>query len=176
MGLTIVEILFGLFLLGCVLLSRWAFKRGWPRRIAVLGYFLPLVIGLCVREFIVMTGGQGASWEWILGWFLSPRSLLFVLAVFYYWDLPFLIVATMAAKLDIGAPRIRALVFGAFFGSLVFTILVFGDLWTDVEHLFFFIDLVPFAVLQGTVLGLGIGWLIGRFMTTPELISRDHAA
>ena len=44
------------------------------------------------------------------------------------------------------------------------TTLVFADLWMDTEHVFYYIPFVPFVVLPGTLLGLGLGCLIGRLM------------
>jgi hypothetical protein len=139
------------------------FTGGWPRRIALSTFFLPVVVGICVREILQAMGKPVMPWIWILNWFFNPVQFVFLLGILAYWGVPFLIVATLASNKRMQDTKNRILVYGGFFGTLLFSIVVFGDLWRVTEELLMLSALIPLYILPGTVLGLVIGWLVGHF-------------
>ena len=150
-----------------IVLAREFFRKGWPRRIALSGFFLPVIVGICVRQYLHSVGKPVMSWDWILPWFYRPGRLLLLLIVLAYWDVPFLAVAALADKRPLDKIRNRSLVYGAFSGTLLFTILVFGDLWRDTEAVVMISPMIPLFILPGTLLGLAVGWAVGRFQHDP---------
>lgn len=161
------EILFVLMKLvslgALIIFCRWLFTGGWPRRIALSSFFLPVVVGVCVREILQAMGKPVMSWSWILSWFYSPGPLVFLLLTLAYWDVPFLIVAALATNRRMEERKNRILVYGGFFGTLLFSIVVFGYLWRATEAVVMLSYIIPLYILPGTVLGLATGWLIGHF-------------
>lgn len=148
---------------GMIFLSRWSLKKGWPRRIVLSGYFIPIVVGIGVRQYLEVIGVPVMPWTWILGWFYHPGQLLFLLMVLAYWDSPFFAIAALAGTWGMDDERKRALVYGGFCGSLLFSIVVFAILWKNVEAVVLLSPAIPFAIFPGTLLGLGVGWLFAHF-------------
>jgi hypothetical protein len=156
-----------------IVFSVWLFTGGWPRRIAVSTFFLPVVVGICVREILQALGKPVMPWIWILSWFFNPVQFVFLLGMLAYWDVPFLIVAALASNTLMQNRKNRILVYGGFFGTLLFSIIVFGDLWRITEALLMLSGLIPIYILPGTILGLAIGWLVGRF--SQKAASETHS-
>jgi len=160
----LVQLVSLLFLLALIFLSRWSFRKGWPRRIALSGYFLPVLIGICVRQYLQSIGKPVMPWDWILRWFYHPGQLIFLFFMLAYWDVPFLMVAALAGKWQMDSKKHRIHVYSAFFGTLLFTLLVYGYLWRNTEAVVMIAPIIPLYVLPGTILGLGIGWFLGLFV------------
>lgn len=59
--------------------------RGWPQRIVLFGYFVPVFVGVCVRTYLQHIGKPVVEWSWI---FEPPRIVQFLLFL-AYWDAPF---------------------------------------------------------------------------------------
>lgn len=154
----VILLLFAAFLV----LSRWFFKRGWPQRIALSGLPLPLLTGICVRQYLQTQGKPVESWTWILGWFYHPAQLVALILILAYWDTPFLFIAALAGKRELAINRLRILVNCGFAGTFVISVLVFADLWRNVEAVAIAFPIIPLYVMPGTLLGLGAGWLLGR--------------
>jgi hypothetical protein len=146
-----------------IIFFRWLYKGGWRRRIALSSFFLPVVVGICVREILQMMGKPVMPWSWILSWFYDPGPFVLMLCTLAYWDVPFLIVAALASNRRMEDKKYRILVYGGFFGTLLFSIVVFGYLWTVTEAIFLISYLIPMPILLGTILGLATGWLVGHF-------------
>jgi hypothetical protein len=134
-------------------------RRGWPRRITLIGYFLPVVVGLCVRVYLQRMARPVVEWSW----FFEPVRLMGMAISLAYWDIPFLLIAAMAGRRPLKDRKNRILVTGGFLGTLLLSILVFADLWRNIEAIMMGTILIPFFILPGTLVGLGIGWLIARF-------------
>jgi hypothetical protein len=160
--IALVQIGILLFFSGLILLFPWYARKGWPRRIALSGFFLPVLIGMFVRQYLWMLGKPVMPWTWILSWFYRPLQLMYLLAVLAYWDVPFLVVAALAGKLPLYQAKNRWLVSAGYVGTLLSTFLVFGYLWRDTEAVLMGIPVIPFAVILGTFLGLGVGWVFGH--------------
>ena len=70
-------------------------KPAWPWIVVATGYFLPGIIGVCVRQYLASIGKPVMPWSWVAREFG-------VLAIFsLYWVLPFLLVALVAARLSL---------------------------------------------------------------------------
>lgn len=152
-----------LILVGMIFLPRWGLKKGWPRRIVLSGYFLPIVVGIVVRQYLEAAGASVMPWSWILSWFYRPGQLLIVLIVLAYWDFPFLAVAAVAGKWGMDDERKRAPVYAGLCGTLVLSIVLFAELWRNVEGVFAALIVIPILILPGTLFGLGAGWLFARY-------------
>lgn len=130
--------------------------NGWPRRIALFGYFLPVVIGILIRQYLVIMGKPVMPW----GWFFNPARLFQMLFLLAYWDVPFLIVARLAAQRATGNNKDLHFPWGAFIGTLLFSVGTFGFLWMSVEAIYIVAPVIPFFIVVGTLIGSGIGWLV----------------
>lgn len=141
------------------------FDRRWPLRIALFGYFVPPVIGVCVRSYLVHIGKPVVEWSWIFG---SPRLIVF-LALLVYWDVPFLLVAALAHRRPLTNPANRPLVVGAFLGTLAASVFLFADLWRNIEAVMIGALVIPFFILPGTLVGLALGWLVAHMIPAPAI-------
>jgi hypothetical protein len=146
-----------------IVFSIWLFTGGWPRRIALSTFFLPVVVGICVREILQVMGKPVVQWSWILSWFFNLFQFVRLVGMLAYWDVPFLIVAALASNKRMQDRKNRILVRGGFFGTLLFSIVVFGYVWRVTEAVFMISYLIPLPILLGTVLGLATGWVVGHF-------------
>jgi hypothetical protein len=131
------------------------FHRGWPRRIALFGYFVPAVVGVCVRTYLQHIGKPVMEWSWVF-----DRSVQF-LVLLAYWDIPFLLVAKLARRKPLSNRANLLMVLGAFLGTLVASVYLFADMWKNVEAILLGALLIPFLILPGTVVGFVLGWLAG---------------
>ena len=135
-------------------------KPGWPWFVVAAGYFLPGVIGVCVREYLQSIGKPVMPWSWV-------AQEIGLIAIFsLIWVLPFVFVALIAGRLSLAEIKYRGLVYGAFLGTALFEIRVFIDAWWNVEAVYLGFLVIPVLVFGGTLLGGGLGflagWLIGR--------------
>ncbi|MGH9681682.1 MAG: hypothetical protein ACRD4Y_17180 [Candidatus Acidiferrales bacterium] len=137
-----------------------SFLRGWSLGIALIGYFLPAVVGVFVRAYLQRIGKPVIEWSWMF----EPVRLVQFLVFFAYWDVPFLLVAALACRKPLSDHANRPLVLGAFLGTLASSTLVFADLWRNMEAILMGAVLIPFFILPGTLAGLALGWLLGRFL------------
>jgi hypothetical protein len=152
--------------------SVWLLRGGWPRRIALSTFFLPVVVGICVREILQTMGKPVLLWDWILEVF-NPFNFALLLGWLAYWDVPFLLVAALASNMRMQDRKNRILVYGGFFGTLLFSIVVFGYLWTETGTLLTLSELIPLFILPGTILGLAAGLFVGRF--SQKAASETHS-
>jgi hypothetical protein len=140
--------------------SHYNQKPIWPWVIVVAGYFLPGVIGVCVRQYLQSIGRPVMPWSWV-----AQEVGLFVIFSFI-WVLPFVFVALIAALFPLAESKYHGLVYGALMGTALFEVLVFIDAWWNVEAIILGFLVIPFLVFGGTLLGGGLGfltgWLIGR--------------
>jgi len=139
------------------------FRRGWPLAIALVGYFFPAVVGVCVRAYLQHIGKPVIEWAWVF----EPVRLIQFLVFMTYWDVPFLLVAALARRKPISDRANRPLVLGGFLGTLAASTLVFADLWRNIEAIIMGALLIPFFVLPGTLAGLALGWLFARLLPRP---------
>jgi predicted membrane-bound mannosyltransferase len=146
-----------------IIFFRFLYAGGWRRRIALSSFFLPVVVGICVREILQVMGKPVMPWSWILSWFSNPGPFVLMVCTLAYWDVPFLIVAALASNRRMEDKKNRILVYCGLSGTLLFSIVVFGYLWTVMEAIFMISYLIPLPILLGTVLGLATGWLVGHF-------------
>ena len=72
----VIATLLMFFLFALAVLFRWEGQKGWPRRIALSGYFLPVLIGICVHEYLQVVGKPMMGWDWIFTWFYMPHQFL----------------------------------------------------------------------------------------------------
>ena len=142
-------------------------NRGWPLRIVLFGYFVPAVVGICVRTYLHHIGKPVVEWSWIF----DPSRLVQFLVFFAYWDVPFLLVAALAHRKPWSDRANRPVVLGAFLGTLLASILLFADLWRNIEAVMIGALLIPFFILPGTLVGLALGWLIARIVSKPTISS-----
>lgn len=56
------------------------------------------------------------------------------------------------------------MVLSAFMGTLLTSILLFADLWRNIEAVLIGALLIPFLILPGTLVGSAIGWLVARLL------------
>jgi len=135
-------------------------KPTWPWIVVCLGYFLPCLIGICVWFYLQVVGIPGVKpmpLRWILG--VIPILVIFS----FLWVLPFVAVAVVAGRLPLAQTKYRGLVYGAFLGTALFEVPLFGDAWTDVEAIFLGFIVFPVVSLAGTLLGALFGFLIGWY-------------
>ena len=151
--------------------TRTFLSEGWPRRIVLLGYFLPILVGVLVREYLVMVGKPVMPW----GWFFNPGRVFQMVFLLAYWDVPFLIVAALVARNSAGDNKNTHLAWGAFLGTLLFSLAVFGFLWMSVEAIYMLAPVIPFFVLVGTIMGGGIGWSAGRIRQGPKRVQQHRS-
>jgi hypothetical protein len=139
-------------------------KPTWAWYIVALGYFLPGVTGLCVWFYLKSIGAPVMSSEWIV----NTIPVLAIISI--YWVLPFVAVALVAARLPLAQTKYRGLIYGAFLGTALGEIVIFGDAWTNVEAiaLAFLVLPIPVCVVAGfgALIGLGVGWLLEKLSHT----------
>jgi len=80
------------------------------------------------------------------------------------------VVALAAVRIPLAHKKYAGLVYGAFAGTVLFEILVFGYAWLDVEIIVMGILILPVAVFAGTlagaILGLFLGWCFEKTNAT----------
>ncbi|HKV25721.1 MAG TPA: hypothetical protein VJN93_14095 [Candidatus Acidoferrum sp.] len=165
--------IFALFAL-LIVLARWFFAKGWPRRIALSGLGLPVVVGIAVRQYLDFIGKPVMPWSWILAWFYQPFQLILLVLILAYWDIPFLIVAALAGKRPLDVPQNRLLVRMAYVATFLTSVLIFALLWRNTEAVVMILPLIPLFILPGTLAGYGLGWLLNRF-SHPSTSPPPHA-
>ncbi|MGC2832466.1 MAG: hypothetical protein WB627_10835 [Candidatus Acidiferrum sp.] len=130
-------------------------KPRWPWIIVAIGFFLPGIIGVCVRQYLVSIGKPVMPWSWVAQAF--PSLVIFSLI----WVLPYVLVALIAGRLMRRKVRYLGLTCGAFLGTAVAEILVFVDAWRNVEAVVLGFLVIPILVFGGTLLGGVLGFLTG---------------
>ncbi|MGB9465089.1 MAG: hypothetical protein WBR10_08245 [Candidatus Acidiferrum sp.] len=130
-------------------------KHGWTWIVVAVGYFLPAIVGVCVRQYLASIGKPVMSW----GWVAQEFTLLAVFSLI--WVLPFVLVALLAGWLSLAEIKYRGFVYGAFVGTAVSEIIIFIQAWWNVEAIFLGFLEIPVLVLGGTVLGGALGFLVG---------------
>jgi hypothetical protein len=132
-------------------------KLAWPWVIVVVGYFLPCLIGICVWVYLQDAGKPVMGFQWILR--AIPMFVMFSL----FWVLPFVAVALAASYLPLAQRKYRGLVYGAFLGTALFEILLFGYAWLNVEIVVMGFLFLAVAIFAGTLAGASVGFLIGWY-------------
>jgi hypothetical protein len=130
-------------------------NAGWPWIVVAVGYFLPGVIGVCVRQYLVSIGKPVMPWSWV-------AQELPVLAIFsMIWVVPFVMVALLNGRLKSRGMQFQGLIYGAFLGTAVSEIIVFIEAWWNVEAVVLGFLVIPFLVFGGTLLGSALGFCAG---------------
>jgi len=132
-------------------------KPTWPWAVVAAGYFFPCLVGICVWFYLQALGKPVMPLKWILG--AIPMFVVFS----FLWVLPFVAVALVAVRLPLVQRKYRGLVYGAFLGTALFEILVFGYAWLDVEIIVMGFLILPVEVFAGTLGGALFGLLAGWF-------------
>ena len=128
----------------------------WIWFVVVIGYFLPGLIGISTWLYLRSVGKPVMSIDWIV-------SAIPVLCFFsVIWVLPFLLVALTAAHADLHQKKIKGMIYGAFLGTGLSEVVVFGAAWNDSEAVVMGVLFLPVAVFVGTIASGGIGYLCGR--------------
>jgi len=141
-------------------------KPTWPWAVVLAGYFLPCLIGICVWFYLKAIGKPVMPLNWIPG--AIPMFVIFS----SIWVLPFVAVALAAVRLPLAQRKYRGLVYGAFLGTALSEILVFGYAWKDVEIIAMGFLILPVGVFAGTLLGAVFGLLAGwSFQKTNPTVS-----
>lgn len=125
----------------------------WIRSVVIAGYFLPSLIGLVVWLYLQAAGKSVMPFGWIIR--MIPAFCIFSAI----WVLPFLAIFLVARFLSLTNRKSAGLVYGAFLGTALSEIVVFGIAWTDVEIIVMGLLLLPAAVFAGTLAGGAIGFL-----------------
>lgn len=137
-------------------------KLKWPWIVAIAGYFLPGLIGICVWLYLRLVGIPGIEPKQFGS---IVRGIPFYAVVFLLWDIPFLIVATVAERLPLARSKHRGLIVGAFLGTALAEVALFIDIWKNAEAVALFSSfLLPILlgfILGGTLVGGLVGLLIG---------------
>ena len=132
-------------------------KPAWPWAIAVAGYFLPCLVGICVWVYLQDAGKPVMS----LGWIVKAIPMFVMFSAF--WVLPFVTVALAAAYVPLAQRKYRGLVYGAFLGTALFEIVLFGYAWLNVEIVVMGFLFLAVAIFAGTLAGACAGFLIGWY-------------
>ena len=130
-------------------------RPAWMWYVVIAGYFLPSLIGIVVWLQLRSAGKPVMSTEWIVG--IVPVLCI----VSLIWDLPFLLVLLVAGYVDLHQKKIKGMMFGAFIGTVLAEIVVFGDAWQNVEVVAMGFLLLPIAVFVGTIVSGAVGFVIG---------------
>lgn len=140
-------------------------ERRWPWVIVAIGYFLPGVVGICVRQYLQSIGAPAMPWSQV------GREFPVLAIASVFWALPFFLVARLARRLPLADSKNRGLLYGAFLGTALCEVFIFigfwsSRFWLEAVYFGFAFLLIPIPVFLGTLLGgtLGflIGWLVGR--------------
>jgi hypothetical protein len=126
-----------------------------------IGYFLPSVIGVCVRQYLQSIGKPVMTWSEV-GHMLLELTFLSLI-----WVLPFASVALFTSGL-LTDSKYRGFAYGAFLGTALCEVPVFIAVWEDGlgEVLFYGFLIIPIFLFGGMFLGGALGylagWLVGR--------------
>jgi hypothetical protein len=129
----------------------------------LLGYFLPVMVGILVRSYLQSIGKPVAEWSW----FFNPSLFIYFVFALLYWEVPFFLVAWLGRPSRIADPGRTIIVFAGFLGTSLASILLFADFWKNLEAVILGTIIIPFLILPGTLLGLAIGWVAARIRRTP---------
>jgi hypothetical protein len=132
-----------------------AARPRWMLFMVIVGYFVPCLIGIAVWLHLRLVGKPVMPFDWVL-------SAIPILCIFSaIWVLPFLAVFIAARYLNFEQKKSAGLIYGAFLGTLVSEIVVFGIAWANVEIVFMGVLFLPVLVFVGTLVGGAIGLLCG---------------
>jgi hypothetical protein len=146
------------------------------RWIAVLGFFLPILVGLLYRFYLQLRGQPVIELGWFLGGGLPTivSLLSFVIA-----DIPFMIAAVVARRLlrvepiSTAATRVAS-VAGMVIGTAVSSIALFLMMWSSHgwPEFWFFWGVLGFLLymLPCMIIGLGLGWVVGRLLQSRQTL------
>ena len=132
-------------------------RPGWMWFVVLVGYFLPCVIGIVVWFYLRSVGKPVMPIDWIVA--VIP-TLCFFSAI---WVLPFLAVLLIAGYTDLHKKRNKSMIYGAFLGTILSEVAVFGSAWKNVEVVVMGFLFLPAAVFIGTIAFGTVGYLTGRF-------------
>lgn len=130
----------------------------------LLGYFLPVMVGILVRSYLQSIGKPVAEWSW----FFNPSLFIYFVFALLYWEVPFFLVAWLGRPSRIAKPGRATIVLGGFLGTLVPSILLFANLAENGEAIILGTIIIPFLILPGTLLGLAIGWAAAYIRRLPS--------
>ncbi len=148
------------------------YKAFW---IAVFGFFLPILLGLLFRFYYLLRGQPVTANE--LAWTFYPNTMMVMLRSFLIADFPFMIAWVIARRLlrleptSTATTRVASVV-GMVIGTSISSIALYCEVWrSHYWEDFFFMDgtLVSLPItLTGMILGLGLGWIVGRLLQSRE--------
>jgi hypothetical protein len=128
------------------------------RSVVIAGYFLPGLIGIAVWLHLRSVGKPVMPSDWIL------RAIPTLCIFSAIWVFPFVAVFMTARYLNFEQKKSVGLIYGAFLGTVVSEVVVFGIAWTNVEIVFmgvlFLLVMVFVGTLVGGAIGLLCGWLL----------------
>lgn len=130
----------------------------------VFGYFLPVIVGIVVRSYLQSIGKPVVEWSWVF----SPSLFIYFVFALLYWELPYFLLAWLGRPRPLADPDRAIIVFGGFLGTSLTSILLFADVWKNVEAVILGTLAIPFLILPGTLLGLAIGWIAARIRRPPS--------
>lgn len=135
-------------------------KLGWPWIVVAVGYFVPGVIGVCVRQYLASIGKPVMPWSWVAQAF--PTLVIFSVI----WVIPFVLVALLSGRLKNRGMQYEGLIYGGFLGTAAAEIIVFIEAWWNVEAVVLGFLVIPFLVFGGTLVGGAVGfcsgWVVAR--------------
>lgn len=148
------------------------YKALW---IAVLGFFLPILIGLLFRLYHLLRGQPITAHE--LAWSFAPSTMAAMLFSYFIADIPFVIASIIARHLLRVDPistamtrvaSVSGMVIGTALSSIGLYFMVWrAQYWED----FFFMNgalvTLPY-ILACMIIGLGLGWIVGRLLQSRE--------
>jgi hypothetical protein len=132
-------------------------KVAVPLLILLTGFFTPAAIGVIVRTYLAAVGKPVMSWAWIFG----HIGMFLVLSLI--WALPCAAIAVLASRRKEKGQPIGKDVVGAFIGFMAATILLFSQLWLDVEAVVMGAIIVPVLTSIATIIGGAVGWAVQKW-------------
>ena len=146
-------------------------KAPW---IAILGFFLPILVGLLFRFYFQLRGQPVIELTWFLG---GGLRMTIILLTFLIADIPFMIASVIARRLlrvepiSTATTRVASVV-GMVMGTAVSSIVLFlivwsSQYWEDIIFMFGAVALLLY-MLPCMIIGLGLGWVVGRLLQSRE--------
>lgn len=136
-----------------------AARMAW--RVMAAGAVTPVIVGVLLRYYLVFADEPYAKWSDVF----SALDLL--LAPLLLTCIPFAVLALTLHGRILRTGRVGETLWGAFAGGEITTIVAYSLWWRSpdglIELAFFLPFVIPLVPAVGMVLGLVVGWGIGRF-------------
>ena len=146
-------------------------KAPW---IAILGFFLPILVGLLFRFYLQLRGQPVIELTWFLG---GGLRMTIILLTFLIADIPFMIASVIARRLlrvepiSTATTRVASVV-GMVMVTAVSSIVLFlivwsSQYWEDIIFMFGAVALLLY-MLPCMIIGLGLGLVVGQLLQSRE--------